>query len=416
MVMNLGRAMVRIGAVGMVSLAAVWASGQPGGGERAEPAATDEAFRASLLDDAAARESLVRRDLSDDPRINVGGVIQSRFNINIRQQDAARSVDDFESGFLQRRTRFKLNGKLRLGDAEATVPWQIQTDASRSSGDLFLLDAWSGYEHGPWRIRVGQFVPPLTRESLVSNTRRMAVEVSPVTGAFSTVGGGGRTQGIEARYRQGDWTHWVMVSDGDGGGNRDFQDDEGDVGVYVRTERKIGEESWRRFADFTSKRGSATAVLLGAAGLVTVGEADEDGDGLQRESFYELTGTADVTVEGDGWSAFLSSSIMHRSAQGVDDINMFGVSGHVARYVTDDLELFSQYSFIAGEDEAGELSTIVAGFNRYFVGHTIKLTADTLYSFNEITEEYASGSRALLRDAPGEDGQVVIRAQFQLLF
>ena len=208
-----------------------------------------------------------------------------------------------------------------------------------------------------------------------------------------------------------------MLADGNRGGNRSFEADEGDIGVYARVERKFGEDGWRRFRDFTSRPGQSDALLVGASGLVTVGETDADGDGNQRESFYELIGSADVSYEGDGWSAFVASNIMHRSAQTADDLNMFGVSGHIAHYVTDDLELFSQYSWMTGEDSAGELSTLVTGFNKYFTeGHTLKLTADVVYSFNEITAAYASSSRALLQDAPGEDGQVVLRAQLQLIF
>ncbi|MEO1718182.1 MAG: hypothetical protein AAFR76_13850, partial [Planctomycetota bacterium] len=64
----------------------------------------------ALLADAERRASLLGQDLYDDPRINFGGTVQLRFNANIRQQDAAESVDDFESGFLIRRGRIKLNG------------------------------------------------------------------------------------------------------------------------------------------------------------------------------------------------------------------------------------------------------------------------------------------------------------------
>ncbi|MEL6311330.1 MAG: hypothetical protein AAFQ17_03025, partial [Pseudomonadota bacterium] len=199
----------------------------------------------------------------------------------------------------------------------------------------------------------------------------------------------------------------VMIGDGDRGGNTSFEADEGDVGVYARIERKFGDDGWRRFRDFTSRRGQENALLLGAAGLVTVGETDADGDGLQLESFYELIGSADVSFEGDGWSSAVCAFLCR----------MFDVSGHIAHYVSDDLELFSQYSWMTGEDSAGELSTLVTGFNRYFTeGHTLKLTADVLYSFSEITAANSSSSRAILQDAPGEDGQVVLRAQFQLTF
>ncbi|MEO0630036.1 MAG: porin [Planctomycetota bacterium] len=209
----------------------------------------------ALMADAQRRSLLLGQDLYNDPRLNIGGTIQLRFNANIRQQDAAQSVDEFESGFLMRRVRIKMNGEFEFEDSEGVVPWALQTETNRSNGNTFVLDAWFGYETGDWRFRMGQFLPPLTREQLVSNTRRMAVEVSPVTGAFSTTGAGGRTQGAEARYRDDDWTVTIMVGDGDRGGNRSFEADEGDVGVYARVERKFGDESWRRFRVFSSKRG-----------------------------------------------------------------------------------------------------------------------------------------------------------------
>ena len=369
----------------------------------------------ALIEDARSRESLLSLEPEPEPAVTIGGLVQSRFNANILDQDDAQSVDDFETGFEMRRVRIKLNGELDIGDRDDSVPWEIELDSSRSSGSVFLLDAYVGYETGNWRFRAGQFVPPLTREPLVSNSRRMAVEVSPVTAAFSTNGAGGRTQGIESQYREGDWSVTVMLADGDRGGNRSFAADEGDLGLYTRIERKIGDD-WGRFRDFTSKRGSEDAWLFGLAGLATVGETDADGDGQQFESFLEFIGTADISFEGNGWSAFAASNILHRSAQAVDDVNRFGVSGHVAAYVSDDVELFTQYSWMTGEADEGELSVLVAGFNKYIAGHALKFTADVGYSFNPITDAYASGSRALLEDAPGQDGQVFLRAQLQLVF
>jgi hypothetical protein len=81
----------------------------------------------ALLADAESRSSLLGQDLYDDPRFNIGGTIQLRFNANLRQQDAAQSVDDFESGFLIRRARIKLDGEFEFEDSDGTVPWEIET-------------------------------------------------------------------------------------------------------------------------------------------------------------------------------------------------------------------------------------------------------------------------------------------------
>lgn len=369
-----------------------------------------------LLADASARTSLLGQAVAnEDFPITIGGLVQSRFNASFLDQDDAQTVDDFESGFEIRRARLKMTGELDNGDHEATLPWELELDASRASGTVRLLDVYVGYENGPWRARVGQFVPPLTREQMVSNTRRMAVEVSPATAAFSVTGPANRARGADVRYRSGDWGLTGMISDGSGGANTSFSQAEGDISFVARLERKQGDD-WGRFRDLTSKRGSELAWLAGLAGLATVGETDADGDGSQFESFYEFRGSSDVSIEGNGWNAFVAGHFLHRSAQAVDDITRWGASGHIAAYVADDVELFTQYSYIAGEDDEGDLSVLVTGFNKYISGHALKFTADVGVSFNPITDAYSSGSRALREDAPGQDGQVFLRGQLQLVF
>ena len=66
---------------------------------------------------------------------------------------------------------------------------------------------------------------------------------------------------------------------------------------------------------------------------------------------------------------------------------------------------------------APDLSTITVGVNGYFHKHRIKTTVDIGYGLSEVADFWsfpaATGWRT---DDAGESGQVVLRAQFQLLF
>jgi hypothetical protein len=79
-------------------------------------------------------------------------------------------------------------------------------------------------------------------------------------------------------------------------------------------------------------------------------------------------------------------------------------TGRVARYEWSDLDT-------TGLDDVG---IVTVGVNRYFAGHTIKWTTDVGYGFDPAPETESGINWR--QDAPNEDGQVVIRSQFQLLY
>jgi len=62
-------------------------------------------------------------------------------------------------------------------------------------------------------------------------------------------------------------------------------------------------------------------------------------------------------------------------------------------------------------------STLTGGWNHYFAGHAAKFTLDAQYAFDAITDTAAvptDTETGLLGDS--DAGEIIVRAQFQLLF
>lgn len=382
-------------------------------------AAQPEDRRESLLDPWGRQwlllDGLPKQVQSDgDATLNVGGLIQFQSNASVRQQDAGQSVDDFESGFRLRRTRVKLSGDLGLGTDGARTPFVVQTQATQG-GTLTMIDAFFGWERGPWRVKAGQFIVPFSREGTTAVTKRLAVDFSPTTAFFAFGGPLLRGTGIEARYLAEDWSATVMLNDGDGGGRASFEQDETDLGLMARVERRFG-GSWKQFGDATARRGTETALLLGAATNVSIGEGDASMDGLQRETFAEARWTADASFETNGWTAYGAVYGLHRDDQGADGTNQYGANAHAGVYVDDMTELYTQYSWITDEDTPGRLSVLFVGVNRYLAGHAIKAQADVGVALEPVPAQFANTSLGILPDAAGERGQVMLRGMVQLVF
>jgi hypothetical protein len=63
-----------------------------------------------------------------------------------------------------------------------------------------------------------------------------------------------------------------------------------------------------------------------------------------------------------------------------------------------------------------DLYLLTLGGNYYFDGHDVKLTADIGFGISQIDQSFDSDIAGWRQEAPGAEPQVVIRAQFQLLF
>ncbi len=371
---------------------------------------------ASLLEDASGRVSLFSSahataakgsgleivSADGSAKLQFKGQMQIRHVMNHRNGDG---IDQFDAGFENRRIRPKLAGSLQNGK----IPFSMYGDGRR--GGFTLVDAWVGYVPGEGqRLRVGQYPAPFSREEMLSSSKRLASDYSVANAAFTV----DRSQGVEFRNRGEDWTTYIFVGDGVKDLNTPYTMDS-DFGINVRAERKFG-GTWKRFDDFVGWRGEETATLVGAALHISGGQMDADSDGMVDEDFYDFRYTVDAGVEGDGWNAFAAFFGQKTDAQGISEINSYGLTLQGGVFITDDIDIFTQYAWADDDADLGELSVITVGFNKYISGHVIKLTVDANYAFEEITSTYVNSSRGYLVDAMGEDGQFVLRSQLQVLF
>ena len=366
----------------------------------------DASSRTSLFSAAtsAAKGSALEIVSADrSAKLKFKGQIQIRHVYNHRE---GAGVDQDDHGFENRRIRPKIGGSLHNGK----VPFGVFGDPGRT-GSFKLLDAWFGYVPSDGhRFRIGQFAPGFTREQLVSSTKRLASDNSIAHPSFTV----DRSQGIEYRNRGEDWTTYVFVGDGVNDKNTPYTND-ADYGLTARVQRKFG-GNWKRFDDFAGWQGEETAYLFGTGLHISGGEIDADGGGMVDDDFYDFRYTLDASVEGDGWNAFAAFFGQKTDAQGISEVNRYGLTLQGGVFVTENIDIFAQYAWADDDADLGELSVVTAGFNKYIKGHTIKLTVDANYALEEVTSTYVNGSRGYLVDAMGESGQFVLRSQIQLLF
>jgi hypothetical protein len=115
--------------------------------------------------------------------------------------------------------------------------------------------------------------------------------------------------------------------------------------------------------------------------------------------------------------------VVGRHLSGAAEADQYGAVLQGGVFLTDDWELFGRYGWGDLDFDDEELSFITAGATRYFSKHQLKWTTDVGFGLNEVSSMWGggfiggggdlTGKRA---DSPGNDGQVIIRSQLQLMF
>lgn len=343
----------------------------------------------------------------DTGYLRVGGSIQYRSSTSIRQdRPAGESVS---SGTQFRRLRLKFDGEL----ADGRVFYFLQGEAN-GPGFMRLFDAWVGYRFDDhWDIRAGQFILRFERSRFTSNARQLAVDRPIVVYEVDTTPGL-RTQGIELRYRDDDNRASLQVTDGALGINTSALAQRADYAFSGRYDRRfLGE--WSQFDSMTSPPGSELAVTAGFGFHVEQGEDNRDN---------RYAWAADVAVYGDGWVATLGYI-----GEIGEDVNNPGNPilaalepefvhawyAEAGRYLTPEFEVFGRWELALASDD-GDLHLLTTGFNWYIEGQALKLAADAILALEPVSPAFARPIDGLLLDTPGASGQVVFRAQLQLLF
>ena len=391
------------------------------------------ALVADVLADADTRASLLQNGMNagwdngffiastdGNFRLQLGATVKVRFVYN--NQDGSPdglndegepdgTGDDDRWGFENRRTRLRFKGHI----VDPSWMYFIQGDFGLS-GTFSLLDAWIDKDLGNgWTFRAGKFMTPFTREPLVGHHKPLAVERSIMTHYFSP----GRSQGIEFLYSADQWKFMAACTDGGlgslAGATASAMTYDTEYAFTARVEW-LAAGTWSQFADWTSFNGEEFGFLLGGA---IHWQADEYGETLMGPEVETFRWTVDASMEfgGANLAAVIHGNHTDVNSEVVGDVDQYGIMVQGGFFLNNDWELFGRYEW-ADEDATGvdDLSVATIGFNRYIYGHNIKWTTDLSYGFNEVTSTFAGDGVGFRADAAGEDGQMVLRTQLQLVF
>ncbi|MEM8738927.1 MAG: porin [Planctomycetota bacterium] len=381
---------------------------------------------AAALEDARARINYQTEELSaghdgkfflespeGDFRMNIGGQLQLRYVANLQDD----SADDGETGFTLRRTKLKFDGHVTRDEkfSYALVLAGEDTNAGAVDGDFEIEDFVIGYKiNDQFSAKIGQFKLPFARQELISSSRQVLADRSFATEFFTL----DRGQGIQLEYKpNSEWKFVGNINDGADSENADFDEDATNIAATARAEWTVfGKSSQGK--DAVAWRGEDDFLSLGAAGHVEFGET---GDATAESDVY--TWTVDGLYESNGFSVLGAFYAIHADDGSQDS---YGLVAQPAYMLTDKFQIFGQYNFvdIAGLDDN---NSIGGGFNYFIKKHNAKFTADVLFFFDPVDDPDDTPTDAFTFNEPGtgigvledtadSDNQIVIRAQFQLLF
>ena len=393
--------------------------------------------------------------------LTIAGQIQFRYIASFQDRRPVLNDDDEEitvvddegeGGFVIRRAKIEFAGHI----GEPRLKYAIQIAVDRSSNSVLSDKIVISYDLADnLTLWGGEDKAPFLREELTSSKRQLAVERSYVNEIFTI----DKAQGVGLRWKGDSARTHVMINDGYKSGDagtkqfpftqssdsqtpvdedgapllddddneinlarssvsKDFNDDQTDFAITARAEMKLAGD-WKQMKDFAAWEGEEFGAFVGAAVHYEVGET---GDSSFNNNF--VSWTVDGSIESAGLNAYAAVMGSHIDLEhenqvlGKDyDLIAFLVqAGYMV--VPNTLEPFVRYEYIDFDDALGsdfdEVSIITAGVNTYFTKHNAKFTLDAVWALDPIpVREEGLG---LQQDDPGGDGQIVLRAQFQLLF
>lgn len=332
-------------------------------------------------------------------------LMQQRFMWN-NQDMSPGGGDDDQWGFENTRTKFMLSGHVVNPDWFYRVDINVAGNGNPREG---TTNAYLGYNYGNgWMVRIGSMKAPFLREELVEAQHQLAVERSVLNYLFTA----GYVDGIAVDYTQDKWRGTVSYNDGAGTGQTAYPGPDTEFAITGRAEWLLS-GTWDQFDDFTSPPGGEQGWLLGVAGHY---EEGEHGTAGVETDFWSITG--DLSYEGGGWGAFLAVMYADFDFNGAaSDVSPLGVVAQASFYLEDDWELFGRYEW-ADLDASGveDVSLFTVGVNKYFAGHNSKWTTDVGFGVDALDGVVPSPLTGWGTDGADEDGQVLLRTQWQILF
>lgn len=383
-------------------------------------AAADDALTMALAD---AESEALSLSLNNASSLKIGVGVQFRYQANFRD-DASTTLanpdDDTTLGFVVRRAKVEMSG-----DITDNMSGKVSFAFNRNGGAAALEDAMVNWKiNDDFTLRMGQFKLPILREENISWKRQLADERSVVNETFNQ----DRSQGIMAMFGGDNWRGYAAFTDGLNSDNTAFNapipgggtyGPEADFAFTARAEMKFGDASFKQFDQFTSFRGAASGLMVGATiHWQTQGETNPSVSPEQDTTLF----TADAQYVADGWNAFASFvwSNVDNSTSDFDDMG-FVIQGGM--FLSDDTELYARWASVMPDSDraAGtgeDFSALSFGINHYLVpeSHAAKLTLGVTWNFDSTTDSIVSVSDGHNLLADSEDDQLGIIAQAQFLF
>ena len=377
-----------------------------------EDVLADADTRSSMLGGITAGydDGAVISSKNGNSKLRTNFFLQPRFVLNSQTNSPG---DPSIWGFEVARAKFILSGTVVSRD------WYYQMSIELGGVNIGLpngetrtglLEAYTGYNFdNGWKAAVGTFKVPVLREELVDARFQLAVERS-VTNYLYTAG---YTDGLVVEY-QGDDLHFtgsynngmndaVYGGSINTGGTSPFTSAIADFAVTARVEW-LFDGDWDQMNDFTSPKGSDTAMMLGGAVHVQNGSDNID----------LLMITADFSAEFDGWNAF-GAVTFTRAEGGGASVSPMAIVAQGGYYFAKDVEGFARFEYSDTDTLfTDNILIVTGGVVKYFEGHNAKWTTDIGFGLEPVP--VAVPITDWRADSAGSTGQFVVRSQLQLAF
>jgi len=399
-----------------------------------EDVLADADTRASLLQDgmnAGWDKKFYLASADGNWRLNLSGQLQVRWTLNnaSSQTTATPALPDTMSGFEVRRAKLKVAGHVVDPSWQYTLQIAVDHDTA-GDGAFEVEDAIIGkkFDNG-LLIWAGQFKLEFNREELTSSSRQLTVDRSLINEFFNL----DRSQGIRVQYTGDQFRLAGVYSDGASNRWGGFDLNAGGAAnAFTGRVDWLAAGNWKQFKDFQGWKGQDYGAMVGAAIHYQKGKYGAlNGAGpFSTPRTERLSWTVDAQVEGDGWNVFayvLGNSLSDNTAGSASpDQLAFVVQG--AYMLTDKWDIFARYEWGDLDDNSSpsvistsagldDISIVTLGTNYYVAKHGLKWTTDIGFGLDPVPTGRGTGV-GWRPDAgvPLNDGQIVFRTQFQLLY
>lgn len=344
--------------------------------------------------------------------LNMKGQIDLRYTWNSAQGQGslAPAEPDNLYGFEVRRLKLSWSGTI----FDPSWEYEVKVGTSSTGGIILDYAYFQKSFENDLAIKTGQFKLPFLLEETASSARQLAVDRSYVNELYNQ---------DFSKIVQGSWAGdtvrvWGAYSDGFASRNTTWNNTTATTSQNCLTGRvewkALGD--WKQFGDMTSFKGSGNALLFGAA---VNWQANKYGAKIDRFSW-----TIDGSWKSDGWNVFAYVTGNHLDPATGSSADQFGAVIQGGYFFTDRWEVFARYEWSdldglspvgAALPSASDLvSLATVGVNWYIDKHNLKWQNDVGIGLDSVPlDQTGIGWR---QDALGEEGQVVVRSQFQLLF